>query len=315
LFESIETKVNKREKAMMGACVYRVGMKVWAMVVLALALMAPGPALGRVFEVQTPVQEGVTITTTLDTQTHQLTYGFDLTGLPYDYEQIAFSPAPLPAFSGIPLEYGAVSSPGATEWNFHQIRDDNNQLIGWQLELQYQTGAPPPRDNSVLINYEPTLFLPGLFEGQPGDDNVEVTLRRPPEGFPDGVEDNVPLWAPRPIIAIVADFNLNGVVGVPDLIVWAKNFGATDASFTDGDADLDGHVGVPDLITWAKNFGQGAAPIQTATAPTLFQSSPATAIPEPNTAGMLAMLGGLGWALSQRRFISSRRSASKNRSL
>lgn len=239
----------------------------------------------RIFTLQTPSQNGVIITATIDTDQKQLTYDFDLNNLPFDYEQIAFSPAPLPAFSGIPLQAGAVSSPGSTEWNFHQIFDQNNQRIGWQLELQYQTGAPPPRDNYVLINYQPDLFLPGIFIGQPGDDNVEVTLRRPPEGFPPDVEDNITLWAPTPLIAIPADFNLDGQVDVADLSIWATGFGNTNAQFQSGDADLNNQVDVADLSIWATHFGSTTP--STLSAPVITSTNNAIVIPQPTTALIL----------------------------
>ena len=149
--------------------------------------------------ITTPSQDGVTITTTIDTNNHTVTYGFELATLPYDYEQIAFSPSPLPAFTAIPLQAGAVTSPALTEWNFHQLFDGGN-FVGWQLELQYMTGSPPPRSNTVTIQYDPATLLSGDFIGLPGDDNVTVTLRRPVGGFPDGQDDNVVLWAYVPEI-------------------------------------------------------------------------------------------------------------------
>ena len=78
-------------------------------------------AYAEVFTISTAPQNGVIVTTTIDTNLNQLTYSLDLTSVTYDYEQVTFSPAPLPAFDAIPLQSGAVTSPGLTEWNFHQI--------------------------------------------------------------------------------------------------------------------------------------------------------------------------------------------------
>ena len=147
----------------------------------------------------TPDQNGVSITTILDTDNHQLTYVFDFSSLPYDYENIAFSPSPLPAFDAIPLQSGAVTSAGSTEWNFHQIYDAG-VFVDWSLELQYQTGSPPARSNSIVINYISSFQLTGAFLGQAGDDNFQVTYRRPTEGFPDGQEDNITFWVYVPEI-------------------------------------------------------------------------------------------------------------------
>lgn len=159
-------------------------------------LLCPA-AYAEVFSISTPPQNGVIVTTTLDTRLHRLTYSLDLSSLDYDYEQIAFSPAPLPAFDAIPLQAGAVSSPGLTEWNFHQISGSSN----WQLECQYLTGSPPPKNNHITITYLADTAVTGGFAGQAGDDNLEVTLRRPPEGFPPGQDDHITLWAYTPEVA------------------------------------------------------------------------------------------------------------------
>ncbi|MHC4996870.1 MAG: EF-hand domain-containing protein, partial [Planctomycetota bacterium] len=91
-----------------------------------------------------------------------------------------------------------------------------------------------------------------------------------------------------------ADFNLDDIVGVPDLIVWAQNFGAAGALFSQGDADFDGTVGVPDLISWAQRFGT-----TTHTASPLSTVSSATAIPEP-TSALLLIGAALGLARHRR---------------
>jgi hypothetical protein len=93
------------------------------------------------------------------------------------------------------------------------------------------------------------------------------------------------------INTVAGDFDLNGAVGVPDLITWAKNFGAGEV-YSQGDADFNGAVGVPDLITWAKAFGfsNQTEPISSINA--------AVAIPEP---GGLALLGAMIIAVFNRR--------------
>ncbi|MHC4995321.1 MAG: PEP-CTERM sorting domain-containing protein [Planctomycetota bacterium] len=94
------------------------------------------------------------------------------------------------------------------------------------------------------------------------------------------------------VAAMPADFNFDEVVGVPDLIIWAQNFGSGNA-FVEGDSDLDGLVGVPDLIRWAQLFGssptQGAAPLAAVSA--------AVAVPEPAS---LALIGVSAMALTRR---------------
>lgn len=160
---------------------------------LSLALTLLGHAASaEVYTISTPPQAGVIVTTTLDTDLNRLSYSLDLSGLVYHYEQITFTPAPLPAFAAIPLEFDAVASPGLTEWNFHQITG----TVDWQLELQY--ASRPPEVNAIDINYLAGTAVTGGFRGQAGDDNVVVTLTRPPEGFPPGQSDQITLWAYTP---------------------------------------------------------------------------------------------------------------------
>ena len=226
-------------------------------------------------EITTPPQDGVTITTTIDTADHTVIYGFDLTSLPYDYEQIAFSPAPLPAFSGIPLQPGAVSSPGLTEWNFHQMFD-GGVFVGWQLELQYATGSPPPRSNTVTIQYNPATALSGGFIRLPGEENVTVTLRRPAGGFPAGQEDNVPLWAYVPeILPDPGDADKDGSVTDDDLSLLLAHWGQ------DVTADPDGG--------WAKGEFDATAPVDDNDLSLLLANWTGTgaAVPEPSAMSVL----------------------------
>jgi microcystin-dependent protein len=84
---------------------------------------------------------------------------------------------------------------------------------------------------------------------------------------------------------IPGDFDINGRVGVPDLITWAKHFGeggeGGGAPYEHGDANLDGVVGVPDLIRWAKNLGQVNL-LTGGGLEALGVSASAVAIPEPS---------------------------------
>jgi hypothetical protein len=172
-------------------------MKIPSLPVILLGSLFSLSAQAAIVSMTTPDQSGVAITTILDTDTSELTYSFDFSPLPYDYENIGFSPSPLPAFDAIPLSAGAVVSPGLTEWNFHQILDPSGAVVDWSLEIQYMNNTPPPGENSILINYK-TLFneqLTGILIGQPGDDNFQVTYRQPLGGFPAGQEDNITFWA------------------------------------------------------------------------------------------------------------------------
>jgi hypothetical protein len=134
-------------------------------------------------EITTPSQAGVTVTTRIDTDLHRFYYLFDLDALSSDYNQIVFSPPMFP-LAAIPFVASSVSAPGLTEWNIH----------GLSMELQFDTGAPPPRQTTVTIVYSGDYAFTGAFLGAPGDDNTQVTLRNPPVGE----DDNVTLWTYYP---------------------------------------------------------------------------------------------------------------------
>ena len=48
----------------------------------------------------------------------------------------------------------------------------------------------------------------------------------------------------------------DGFVGFRDFSVLARNFGAVDATFAQGDFDGDGRVGWSDFLVLARNFGK-----------------------------------------------------------
>ena len=86
----------------------------------------------------------------------------------------------------------------------------------------------------------------------------------------------------RPRLAISfslpGDFDHNDVVDGADLAVWKENFGLTSSALhMQGDADLDGDVDGGDFLVWQRQFGQTPNP------------PGVTSIPEPVTAGLLAV--------------------------
>ena len=52
----------------------------------------------------------------------------------------------------------------------------------------------------------------------------------------------------------IADANADGAVNFQDFLVMARNFGATDAAFADGDFDGDGEVGFSDFLILVRHF-------------------------------------------------------------
>lgn len=165
------------------------------LLIITCFLLASFSSQAQVTRLTTPDQNGIAITTVLDTDNHQLTYEFNFTNLPYNYQNFVFNPSPLPAFSVIPLEEDAVYSLDSEEWNFQPVSDNNGTFNNWALELQYMFSVAPSRINSIVINYNPSIILTGALIREAMDENLQVTYRRPVAGFPAGQDENIKLWA------------------------------------------------------------------------------------------------------------------------
>jgi hypothetical protein len=176
------------------------------------------------------------------------------------------------------IELGGLT-PGVEYDRFHV---GGRLFAGGTLDLQPIDGfSPAPLDAFTIATASDIL---GDFDSILGQTLDSELLLIP--GVESAGDSGGELY--RLVTAIPGDFNLDGVVGVPDLITWAQNFGATEATFRIGDANLDTLVGVPDLITWAQRFGQSAADFALLNA-----NASATAIPEPSAMVMWALWGAL----------------------
>ncbi|MHC4716652.1 MAG: hypothetical protein ACYS5V_06760, partial [Planctomycetota bacterium] len=88
------------------------------------------------------------------------------------------------------------------------------------------------------------------------------------------------------LATVVGDANLDGVVGIADLVALADNYGRdVGVTWMHGDVNEDGHVGIADLVALADNYGAGG--------------DQAPAVPEPAAAAFLA--GGLALIRRRRR--------------
>ncbi len=94
------------------------------------------------------------------------------------------------------------------------------------------------------------------------------------------------------------DYNLDGIVDAADYVVWRNTTGTSVEPFTGADGNGDGLVNVLDYTVWKNFFGM----TNPATGGLL---SPATTVPEPNTALFATFLAGLATAALRRRAKSS----------
>ena len=81
--------------------------------------------------------------------------------------------------------------------------------------------------------------------------------------------------AERAAAGLTGDLNNDGQVSFPDFLTLNSNFNQATSNYEDGDIDCSGVVEFPDFLALSGNFGAGGAA--------------AAAVPEPATAGMLAI--------------------------
>lgn len=122
--------------------------------------------------VTAPTQDGLILTTTIDTDLHEIYFDFDLRQLPDDYEQIVFKPPMFP-LAAIPFVASSVTAASLTEWNLHGLWPGGTP----SLELQFMTTSPPPRETRITIKYDPLYQFTGNFLGAEGDENLVLSMR------------------------------------------------------------------------------------------------------------------------------------------
>jgi hypothetical protein len=86
-----------------------------------------------------------------------------------------------------------------------------------------------------------------------------------------------------------ADFNLDGVVSGPDLLIWQSGY-LSGTTHAEGDANGDGLVDDTDRAVWEFQFGGPPS------------SAIAAAIPEPGAIGLALCSVAIGLAVRRKRF-------------
>lgn len=102
-------------------------------------------------------------------------------------------------------------------------------------------------------------------------------------------------------LTIPGDANHDGAVNFSDLVILARHYGSSAATWETGDFNFDGKVGFDDLVLLARDYGQTVTPAQLATFSPAFAADVQAAfaqVPEPSS---LATLGLLSLCLYRRR--------------
>ncbi|MHC4996599.1 MAG: hypothetical protein ACYTGQ_16260 [Planctomycetota bacterium] len=191
------------------------------------------------------------------------------------------------------INYEGIFSPGASPAS---VGYDGSVILGENAALVIEIAGLNPGSQHDQMNIAEGLKLGGTLDLRTAPAFTPVPLNTftlATFGSLDGAFETilnqrlenelllVPDVAPGEynlVTAIPGDFTLSGEVGVPDLIVWAQNFGSTGSTFQLGDANLDATTDVADLIVWAQRFGQTAADF----AEPINAIAYATAVPEPS---------------------------------
>ncbi|HUU23101.1 MAG TPA: S8 family serine peptidase [Phycisphaerae bacterium] len=200
------------------------------------------------------------------------------------------------AVSGIGWDLGAISGPDETfycldlpapagavitatlTWNRTVTTDSEDidkvvysadPLADLDLKLYLADDPVNPVDVSVsaIDNLEHVYFT----VSEPGQYVLGVSSEAAAAGY-------ALAWSigPGPGLDLAGDANLDGIVGIADLVALAEHYGLTDTVWFDGDFNADGLVGVADLVALADHYGAKAGTV---------------AVPEP---AALALLG--AWA-------------------
>ena len=80
-------------------------------------------------------------------------------------------------------------------------------------------------------------------------------------GYADGADGIVAGLAAGDLLikpTVIGDANLDGKVGFPDLVLLARHYGQSNATWDVGDFDYDGKVDFSDLVALARHYGQTA---------------------------------------------------------
>lgn len=161
------------------------------------------------------------------------------------------------------------------------------------------SGGPPMTLTLNGVNYSDWIITTSRTSWS--DPSVTIKLGH-------SVDQTVDSWfATQPdVLSLPGDTNLDGVVDFADLVVLARNYGMTSATWEQGDFDGDGKVDFSDLVILARNYGQAISAAQLSQFSPTFRAdvmSAFAAVPEPSTS--VSLVAACLWLLSRRYRLST----------
>ena len=174
-------------------------------------------------------------------------------------------------------------------------------------------------NNRILINYgsgsDPiasiATWIANGYDGLSGPQIISSSIATADAvsgnsygiGYADSADPGNPANLPSGTIEIMftlmGDANLDGVVNAEDFTLFSQNSGHADMPWDDGDFNYDGSVNAEDFTLFAHNLGQSAVLASQAGDLEIANGVSLAGVPEPTTAGMIAISGSA--ILSRRR--------------
>ena len=130
---------------------------------------------------------------------------------------------------------------------------------GYAIPLEHEDGSDVYQGNPVEViffDFENMRYYQApVLAGAAGDVFIEDDDELPVDAYGQQMNLRADALAADFVELLSGDANLDGRVGVADLVALAGSYGRTGGSWLEGDFNFDGVVGIADLVQLAENYG------------------------------------------------------------